>query len=66
MCVCVGIYIYVYVSVCIHKFILFFVLLFNFLLLSGVNTLEPSGNFSCHFQQCYSYESTIMKWALLG
>ena len=31
-----------------------------------VNPLKPSGNFSYRFKQCYSYESTITKPALLG
>ena len=31
-----------------------------------INPLEPSGNFSCCFKQCYSYESTVNKSALTG
>ena len=26
--------------------------------LNLINSLEPSGRFSCRFKQCYSYEST--------
>ena len=26
-----------------------------------VNTLETSGNLSCRFKQCYSYERTMFK-----
>ena len=32
----------------------------------GFNSLEPSGSFSCCFKQRYSYESTIIKQALMG
>ena len=30
------------------------------------NPLEPSGSFSCRFNQCYSYESTIIRPTLMG
>ena len=31
-----------------------------------VNPLKPSVHFSCLFKQCYSYESTLNKLALVG
>ena len=31
-----------------------------------VYPLETSDNSNCRNKQCYSYESTILKWALMG
>ena len=33
---------------------------------ADLNPLERSDNISCRFKQCYSYESTVLKLALLG
>ena len=33
--------------------------------LSLLNPSEPGGNISSRFKQCYSYESTILKYVLL-
>ena len=33
---------------------------------TSINPLKPSGNFSCRFKKCYSYESLRNKSALIG
>ena len=38
----------------------------HFYICFKIISLKPSGNINCLFKQCYSYESTINKSALIG